>query len=74
MPEHFDMPKFSVQERDQRWGRVRKMMAEQGLDVIITYPHTGHNAQWEADSRYLTHCGGGGSSTASTPGGSSAAT
>jgi len=64
MAEKFEMPKFSIQERDRRWGRVRKAMADRGIDVIISYPHTGHNAQWEADSRYLSHCGGGGSSTA----------
>jgi len=64
MSDQVEMPRFSLQERDQRWARVRKAMAERDLACIITYPHTGHNAQWEADSRYLGHCGGGGSSTA----------
>jgi Xaa-Pro aminopeptidase len=58
------MPKFTLQERDQRWARVRKAMADRGIDAIIVYPHSGHNQQWEADARYLTHAGGGGSSTA----------
>lgn len=57
------MPRFSIEERGQRWGRVRTAMAERGVDVIVAFPHTGHNAQWEADSRYLTSVGGGGSST-----------
>ena len=64
MTEQVEMPRFSLQERDRRWARVRKAMAERDLACIIAYPHTGHNAQWEADSRYLSHCGGGGSSTA----------
>jgi len=64
MSDLVEMPRFSLQERDQRWARVRRAMAERDLACIITYPHTGHNAQWEADSRYLSHCGGGGSSTA----------
>jgi len=64
MTEQVEMPRFSLQERDRRWARVRKTMADRDLACIVTYPHTGHNAQWEADSRYLSHCGGGGSSTA----------
>lgn len=59
-----EMPRFSTQERDLRWGRVREAMAARGISAIVTYPHTGHNSQWEADSRYLSHLGGGGSSTA----------
>src|SRR5437899_6138682 len=61
--EPIEMPRFSIQERDRRWGRVRAAMAEKGLAAIVAFPHTGHNAQWEADARYLTCMGGGGSST-----------
>ncbi|MEA2639094.1 MAG: Xaa-Pro dipeptidase [Chloroflexota bacterium] len=64
MAEHVEMPRFSQNERDQRWARVREAMAAREIAVIVTYAHSGHNQQWEADSRYLSHCGGGGSSTA----------
>ena len=30
-------------------------MAERGLAAIVAFPHTGHNAQWEADSRSHDH-------------------
>jgi Xaa-Pro dipeptidase len=35
------------------------MMAERGWDAIVTAQNTGHEGKFQADSRYLTHCGGG---------------
>ncbi len=35
-------------------------MAEQNLDVIVTPQNTGHSMDFQANTRYLTHCGGGG--------------
>lgn len=53
-------PRFSLAERDRRWAAVRKLMAERGIDVIIAPHNTGHSMDFQADARYLTHCGGGG--------------
>lgn len=56
----FPYPRFSLAERDRRWAAVRKLMAERGIDVIIAPHNTGHSMDFQADARYLTHCGGGG--------------
>ncbi|HTI87027.1 MAG TPA: hypothetical protein VL966_10520, partial [Alphaproteobacteria bacterium] len=56
----YPLPRFSLAERDRRWAAVRALMAEQGIDVIVTPYNTGHSMDYQADSRYLTHVGGGG--------------
>ena len=56
----YPYPRFSLAERDRRWKAVRALMAERGIDVIVTPQNTGHSMDFQADSRYLTHCGGGG--------------
>ena len=53
-------PLFSLEERDRRWARVREMMAREGFDVIVAPNNSGHSLDFQADSRYLSHCGGGG--------------
>ncbi|HEY4134587.1 MAG TPA: M24 family metallopeptidase [Alphaproteobacteria bacterium] len=58
--EPYPLPRFSLAERDRRWALVRKSMAEKGIDVIVTPQNTGHSMDFQADSRYLTHVGGGG--------------
>jgi len=59
MAELYPYPRFSVAERDRRWRAVRALMREQNLDVIITPQNSGHSADYQANTRYLTHCGGG---------------
>lgn len=54
--------RFSLEERDRRWRAVRERMAREGVDVIVAPPNTGHSTDWQADMRYLSHCGGGGDS------------
>ena len=54
------LPRFSIAERDRRWAAVRALMAEHNIDVIIAPQNTGHSMDFQADTRYLTHCGGGG--------------
>lgn len=54
----FGLPKFSLKERERRWERVRELMREAGLDVIIGFPNQSHWDQFQADIRYLTHIGG----------------
>ncbi|MFM2129295.1 MAG: hypothetical protein RL477_841 [Pseudomonadota bacterium] len=58
--EPFPYPRFSIAERDRRWKAVRALMAARGIDVIVCPQNTGHSMDFQADSRYLTHCGGGG--------------
>ena len=60
MPELHPYPRFSLAERDRRWKAVREKMAEQNIDVIVTPQNTGHSMDFQANTRYLTHCGGGG--------------
>jgi Xaa-Pro aminopeptidase len=48
-----------VDERDRRWKAVRALMARDGIDVIIAPPNNGNSTDWQADARYLSHCGGG---------------
>lgn len=52
-------PRFSLTERDRRWSAVRRLMAERDLAAIVTPAHTGHSLDFQANSRYLSHCGGG---------------
>lgn len=59
MPELYPYPRFSIAERDRRWNAVRTIMREQNLDVIVTPQNSGHSADYQANTRYLTHCGGG---------------
>jgi len=60
MSELYPYPRFSLAERDRRWKAVRDKMAEQNIDVIVTPQNTGHSMDFQANTRYLTHCGGGG--------------
>jgi len=60
MSELYPYPRFSLTERDRRWKAVRAKMAEQNIDVIVTPQNTGHSMDFQANTRYLTHCGGGG--------------
>ena len=60
MSELYPYPRFSLAERDRRWEAVRERMAEQNIDVIVTPQNTGHSMDFQANTRYLTHCGGGG--------------
>lgn len=55
----YDYQRFSLAERDRRWKAVRELMARDGIDVIIAPPNTGNSTDWQADARYLSHCGGG---------------
>ena len=60
MPELHAYPRFSHAERDRRWAAVRARMAEANLDVIVCPNNTGHSTDFQANSRYLSHVGGGG--------------
>ena len=60
MTELLPYPRFSLAERDRRWTAVRKLMREQGIDVIVAPSNTGHSTDFQANARYLSHVGGGG--------------
>lgn len=51
------LPTFSVAERDRRWSRVRQLMRERGIDVLVAPPNTGSYDKYQADARYLTQFG-----------------
>jgi len=53
-----DVPRLSRAERDQRWARVRALMARDDLDAIVSLSHSGSWDQGNANSRYLTTIGG----------------
>src|ERR1044071_4142615 len=59
MAELYPYPRFSTAERDRRWKAVRALMTAQNLDVIVTPQNSGHSADYQANTRYLPHCGGG---------------
>ena len=59
MAELYPYPRFSLAERDRRWRAVRELMRQHNLDVIVTPQNSGHSADYQANTRYLTHCGGG---------------
>ena len=56
----YDQPRFSHEERDRRWRLVRQAMEQDNIDCLICPHNTGHSIHFQAESRYLTHCGGGG--------------
>jgi Xaa-Pro aminopeptidase len=60
MAELYPYPRFSLAERDRRWNAVRELMGQHRIDVIVTPNNTGHSTDFQANTRYLTHCGGGG--------------
>jgi Xaa-Pro aminopeptidase len=60
MTELYPYPRFSLAERDRRWKAVRELMRQHRMDVIVTPNNTGHSTDFQANTRYLTHCGGGG--------------
>jgi Xaa-Pro dipeptidase len=52
--------RFSLAERDRRWQAIRALMARDHLDAIVAPPNPGNSTDWQADARYISHCGGGG--------------
>jgi len=51
------LPTFSVAERDRRWGRVRELMRQHGIDVLVAPPSNASDDKWQGDARYLTQFG-----------------
>jgi Xaa-Pro aminopeptidase len=56
----YPYPRFSLAERERRWSSLRTLMAAQGIDVVVTPQNTGHSMDFQSNTRWLTHCGGGG--------------
>ena len=52
------IPTFSLAERDDRWGRVRRRMAAENLDCLIAFPNGGRFEQLQGNTRYLIPIGG----------------
>src|SRR5919106_515192 len=53
----WSVPVFTLAERDRRWGRVRELMARDGVDVIVCFPNTNRRDRGQQDARYLTQLG-----------------
>ncbi len=51
--------RFSRAERDRRWRLVRAAMRRDNIAVIVAPQNPGNSTDWQADARYLSHCGGG---------------
>jgi Xaa-Pro aminopeptidase len=48
IPEPINEPMFSTSERDRRWARLRELMADEGVELLIVLPH------WiNSDSLYI---------------------
>ena len=60
MSELYPYPRFSLAERDRRWRAVRELMRQHRIDVVVAPNNTGHSTDFQSNTRYLTHCGGGG--------------
>ncbi|MGE5539524.1 MAG: M24 family metallopeptidase [Gemmatimonas sp.] len=60
MTELYPYPRFSLAERDRRWALVRARMADAGIDVVVCPENTGNSTDFQANSRWLSHVGGGG--------------
>jgi Xaa-Pro dipeptidase len=56
----YPYPRFSLAERERRWNALRGLMSDRGLDAIVTPQNTGHSMDFQSNTRWLTHCGGGG--------------
>lgn len=50
-------PAFSVAERDNRWAKVRALMARDHIDVVVCLPCSNSHNRGAADARYLTQLG-----------------
>ena len=53
----WSIPVFSMAERGRRWAKVRKLMARDGIDVIVCLPNANAYDRGGADARYLTQLG-----------------
>ena len=55
--ELLDLPRLSLKERDYRWERVREAMRRENVDCLVLPYNTGHYAQFQSDTQYITHIG-----------------
>ncbi len=56
----YPYPLFSLAERERRWSALRQLMAQQELDAIVAPQNSGHSTDFQANSRWISQCGGGG--------------
>src|SRR5579871_218451 len=59
MPTTHAYRRFSLEERDRRWRKVRNLMRRDDIAAIVAPQNPGNSTDWQADARYLSHCGGG---------------
>lgn len=51
---------LSLTTRDERWDRVRRAMASEGIDILVTPPNPGMMDQLQANAAYLSTISGNG--------------
>jgi Xaa-Pro aminopeptidase len=56
----YPYPLFSLAERERRWTALRQLMRQQGIDTIVAPQNSGHSTDFQANSRWISQCGGGG--------------
>ena len=59
-----NLPQLTLDERDRRHALVRQSMASQDIDCLLIPQNTGEWDACQADARYLTSIGGGGTAVA----------
>lgn len=50
-----DYPRFSEEEFERRRTAIREMMAENGVDALVVYGHSGLNRRYQANVYYLAN-------------------
>ncbi len=56
----YPYPLLSLAERERRWTALRELMRQQEMDVIVAPQNSGHSTDFQANSRWISQCGGGG--------------
>ena len=53
------LPRFSLAEREARWGRIREAMAARKIDCLLTPHNAAKWGEFQADTRYVAQIGNG---------------
>ena len=57
--ERLQLPRFTLAERDARWGRLREAMTSRNIDCLLTPHNTAKWGEFQADTRYVSQVGNG---------------
>ncbi|MDX1748361.1 MAG: hypothetical protein R3324_20690, partial [Halobacteriales archaeon] len=51
-------PTFSLDERDERWAKIRERMYQRGIDCLVIWSEQRTGQMGRANLRYVTHVPG----------------